>query len=69
MGEEVCYVEIGVENFMEKFLPVSGDPFDPSKSDTTLNMTHLDVKESDSRREKACYPDVVSDTAYIFHAW
>ena len=60
MVQEARYVEISVEDFMKKFLPVSCDPFDKNDHNTELDTTRLDVKGSDSKNEKACYPDLVS---------
>ena len=67
MTEEVYFVEISVEEFMDKFFPVSGNLFDPTKYDTALETTHLDVKESDLEMENACYPDLVRGIFYVLN--
>ena len=52
---------------MDKFFPVSGNFFDPSKYDTALDTTHRDVKESDLGTENACYPVLVSGIFYVLN--
>ena len=66
MVQEARYVEIGVKEFMEEFLPAS-KAFNKSDYNTELDTTRLDVKGSDSKNEKACYPDLVSGPPGVPH--
>lgn len=55
------WIQISYSTFMKDLVPAPvGQPFKKSDHNLSLDLEHLDVASGDAKREKQCYPTLVS---------
>ena len=65
MAQDCLYVEVSVEDFMEKFLPINGKIFDKREHDTTIDTTCLAVSRNEEKDQRAWHKVLVSKASDI----